>query len=139
MTRCDDCLHLVQTKAGPRCLAMMDGCLVLRDIAVCYNERIKEGNQMLTSRKDKKGTSLGGNRIEVYTDGKVHATIYTITQTAVGDAWVKGDALDGFLQQIQDQGGDIISVMPYALGDGKTARCVITYRAPLITVTGGNE
>lgn len=94
---------------------------------------------MLTSRKDKKGTRVGGNSIEVYTDGRVHATVYTLTQTAVGDAWVKGDALDSFLQSIQDQGAEVINVLPYSTGDGKTARCVILYQAPLIAVTGGNE
>ena len=90
---------------------------------------------MLGNRKEKKGTSLGGRTIEVYTDGRVHATVYTLTMTAVGDAWVKGDALDGFLQQIQDQGAVVLNVLPYSTGDGKTTRCVILYRAPLIAVT----
>lgn len=80
----------------------------------------------------KKGTSITGQHVNVFTDGRVHATVYTLSQTAVGDAWLKGDDLDRLLQELQDQGAEIMSVVPYGTGDGKTARCVICYRAPMV-------
>lgn len=81
---------------------------------------------MAFGKKEKK--QVGG--VEIQTDGLVHATIVALSLTAVGDAWIKGDALDATLVDMQSQGAEILSVAPYGLGDGKTARAVIVYRAP---------
>lgn len=85
---------------------------------------------MLGTKKEKKpGTSATGS-VTIFRDGLVHATVYALSVTAIGDAWNRGNALDDQLVDMQSQGAEIIGVMPYGLGDGKTARCVITYRAP---------
>lgn len=85
---------------------------------------------MAFGKKEKKpGTSATGN-VTIYTDGLVHATIQALSLTAIGDAWIKGDELDATLVDMQSQGAEILSVAPYGLGDGKTARVVIVYRAP---------
>ena len=78
----------------------------------------------------KPGTTNTGT-VTIFRDGMVHATIQALSLTAVGDAWIKGDALDATLVSIQEQGAEILAVNPYGLGDGKTARCVIIYRAPI--------
>ncbi len=80
-------------------------------------------------KEAKPGTSQTG-KVTIYRDGLVHVTIQALSLTAVGDAWIKGDALDATLVDMQEQGAEILSIMPYGLGDGKTARCVIAYRAP---------
>lgn len=85
---------------------------------------------MLMAKKDKTGTNALG-QTGVPTDGRVHATVFTISQTAVGDAWSRGNALDEKLIQLQDLGAEIISVMPYATGkDSLHAQAVIVFRAP---------
>lgn len=78
----------------------------------------------------KPGTTNSG-KVTIFRDGMVHATIQALSLTAVGDAWIKGDVLDATLVSIQEQGAEILAVNPYGLGDGKTARCVIIYRAPM--------
>lgn len=81
-------------------------------------------------KEAKPGTSATGN-VTIFKDGLVHATVYALSLTAIGDAWNRGNALDSMLVDLQNQGAEIISVAPYGLGDGKTARCVIVYRAPM--------
>lgn len=85
---------------------------------------------MLMAKKDKSGTNAFG-QTGVPSDGKVHATVFTISQTAVGDAWSRGNLLDEKLVQIQNLGAEIISVMPYATGNNALhVQAVIVYRAP---------
>lgn len=79
----------------------------------------------------KKVTSASG-KVSVPTDGRVHATVYLISMTSVGEAWGRGNALDSFLQDLQDQGAEILSVMPYVTADSaKNVKALITFRAPL--------
>lgn len=78
----------------------------------------------------KKVTSASG-KVSVPTDGRVHATVYLISMTSVGEAWGRGNALDSFLQDLQDQGAEILSVMPYVSSDNKTVKVLILFRAPL--------
>lgn len=81
----------------------------------------------------KKVTSASG-KVSVPTDGRVHATVYLISMTSVGEAWGRGNALDSFLQDLQDQGAEILSVMPYVTADsGKNVKAIITFRAPMHT------
>lgn len=87
---------------------------------------------MLGPKREKKpGTSATG-AVTIYTDGLVHATIQELSLTKIGDAWQRGNSLDAVLVDLQEQGAEILSACPYGLGDGKTARCVIVYRAPMV-------
>lgn len=81
----------------------------------------------------KKVTSASG-KVSVPTDGRVHATVYLISMTSVGEAWGRGNALDSFLQDLQDQGAEVLSVMPYVTADSsKNVKAIITFRAPMHT------
>lgn len=78
----------------------------------------------------KKVTSASG-KVSVPTDGRVHATVYLISMTSVGEAWGRGNALDAHLMDLQEQGAEILSVMPYVTADsGKNVKAIITFRAP---------
>ena len=80
----------------------------------------------------KKATTSAAGNVTVPHDGLVHATVYLISMTSVGEAWGRGNALDSFLQDLQDQGAEILSVMPYvATGTGKDVKAIITFRAPI--------
>lgn len=82
----------------------------------------------------KKATTSASGTVSVPTDGRVHATVYLISMTAIGEAWGRGNALDSFLQDLQDQGAEILSVMPYVTADsGKNVKSIITFRAPMHT------
>ena len=82
----------------------------------------------------KKATTSASGKVSVPTDGRVHATVYLISMTSVGEAWGRGNALDSFLQDLQDQGAEILSVMPYVTADsGKNVKAIITFRAPMHT------
>lgn len=85
---------------------------------------------MLGAKKDKTARTSATGVVSVPSDGMVHATIQALSITAVGDAWQRGNTLDKCLVDMQNAGAEILSVMPYGLGDGKTARAVIVYRAP---------
>lgn len=89
---------------------------------------------MLGSKEKKKeqegGVTSASGQITVPRDGRVHASIQALSITRVGDAWNRGNALDMTLQDLQDQGAEIVSVNPYGLGDEKTARAVVVFRAP---------
>lgn len=85
---------------------------------------------MLMAKKDKSGTNALG-QTGIPSDGKVHATIFVISQTAVGDAWSRGNLLDEKLVQMQDAGAEIISVTPYATGANSLhVQALIIFRAP---------
>lgn len=80
----------------------------------------------------KKATTSATGAVSVPTDGRVHATIFLVSMTAIGEAWGRGNALDAHLQDLQDQGAEILSVVPYVTADsGKNVKALITFRAPL--------
>lgn len=82
----------------------------------------------------KKATTSASGAVSVPTDGRVHATVFLISMTAIGEAWGRGNALDSFLQDLQDQGAEILSVMPYVTADSsKNVKAIITFRAPMHT------
>lgn len=81
----------------------------------------------------KKVTSASG-KVSVPADGRVHATVYLISMTSVGEAWGRGNALDSFLQDLQDQGAQILNVTCFASGKSNDyVQAVIVYRAPLVS------
>ena len=85
---------------------------------------------MAFGSKKEKTTSATG-MVTVPRDGRVHATVYLISMTAIGEAWGRGNALDAYLQDLQDQGAEILGVMPYVTADsGKNVKAIITFRAP---------
>lgn len=87
---------------------------------------------MAFGNKKEKTTSATG-AVSVPTDGRVHATVSLISMTAIGEAWGRGNALDAQLQDLQDQGAEILSVMPYVTADsGKNVKAIITFRAPMV-------
>lgn len=86
---------------------------------------------MAFGKKEPKPGTTSTGAVTIFRDGLVHATVYALSVTAIGDAWNRGNALDAHLVDLQEQGAEILAVNPYGLGDGKTARCVIIYRAPV--------
>ena len=78
-----------------------------------------------------KSTTSSTGTVTVPTDGLVHATVYTMSLTQIGEAWGRGNALDAHLMDMQDQGAEILSVMPYVSSDNKTVKVLILFRAPL--------
>ena len=87
---------------------------------------------MLGAKKEKKpGTSATG-QVTIYTDGLVHATVYMMSTTKIGESWGRGNALDRHLIDIQEQGAEIVSAVPYVSNDDKMVKVLILYRAPLV-------
>ena len=84
---------------------------------------------MLGSKKEKTTTSLG--TVNVPTDGMVHATVYQMSITQIGEAWGRGNALDAHLIGMQEAGAEILSAVPYVSNDGKTVKVLILFRAPV--------
>ena len=74
-------------------------------------------------------TTTAAGTVNIPTDGKVHATVYQISMTQVGEAWGRGNALDAHLLDMQDQGAEILSVCPYTTD--KLVKVVILFRAPV--------
>ena len=85
---------------------------------------------MLGSKKEKTGTSVTG-KVNVPSDGLVHATVYQMSITQIGEAWGRGNALDAHLIGIQEAGAEILSAVPYVSSDGKTVKVLILFRAPV--------
>lgn len=78
-----------------------------------------------------KATTSATGTVTVPHDGLVHATIFTISMTAIGEAWGRGNALDAHLMDLQGQGAEILGVMPYVVtGSGKDIKAIITFRTP---------
>jgi hypothetical protein len=51
--------------------------------------------------------------------------------TAIGEAWGRGNALDAHLMDLQDQGAEILNVLPYVTADSaKNVKALILFRAP---------
>lgn len=78
---------------------------------------------------NKPATSATGT-VTVPTDGLVHATVYQMSMTQIGEAWGRGNALDAHLLDMQDQGAEILSAVPYVSNDGKLVKVLILFRAP---------
>lgn len=76
----------------------------------------------------KKSTTSASGKVNIPTDGKVHATVFQMSMTAVGEAWGRGNALDEHLVDMQDAGAEILSAMPYVAD--KLVKVVILFRAP---------
>lgn len=79
---------------------------------------------------NKPQTSATGT-VTVPTDGMVHSTVYQMSMTQIGEAWGRGNALDAHLMDMQDQGAEIMSAVPYVSNDGKTVKVLILFRAPI--------
>lgn len=78
-----------------------------------------------------KSTTSATGAVSVPTDGRVHATIFLVSMTAIGEAWGRGNALDAHLMDLQDQGAEIINVLPYVTADSsKNVKALILFRAP---------
>lgn len=78
-----------------------------------------------------KGTTSTAGVVSVPTDGRVHATIFLVSMTAIGEAWGRGNALDAHLMDLQDQGAEILNVLPYVTADSsKNVKALILFRAP---------
>lgn len=78
-----------------------------------------------------KGTTSTTGAVSVPTDGRVHATIFLVSMTAIGEAWGRGNALDAHLMDLQDQGAEILNVLPYVTADSsKNVKALILLRAP---------
>lgn len=71
--------------------------------------------------------------LKMPTDGLVHAEIYLISATKVGEAWGSGKELDKHLVMMQQAGAEILSVVPYSGQGGDSTRCAIIYRAPSVS------
>ena len=66
---------------------------------------------MLGTKKEKKpGTSATGS-VTIFRDGLVHATVYALSVTAIGDAWNRGNALDDQLVDVRTQLGKLGGVL----------------------------
>lgn len=80
----------------------------------------------------KKAMTSATGSVAVPHDGLVHATIFLVSMTAIGEAWGRGNALDAHLMDLQEQGAEILNVMPYVTADsGKNVKAIITFRAPI--------
>lgn len=84
---------------------------------------------MLGSKKEKTTTAAG--TVNVPSDGLVHATVYQMSMTQIGEAWGRGNALDSHLIGMQEAGAEILSAVPYVSNDGKTVKVLILFRAPV--------
>ena len=85
---------------------------------------------MLTAKRDKKtGTNVIG-QVSVPTDGKVHATVFQMSMTKIGEAWGAGNMLDQHLLDMQAAGAEILSACPYATDS--LVKVVILFRAPRV-------
>jgi hypothetical protein len=92
------------------------------------------GTKML---KTKKATTTATGSVNVPEDGLVHASVFQISMSAIGDAWGRGNNLDDQLVALQESGAEILAVMPFASGkDALHVQAVIVFRAPYIAVTG---
>lgn len=79
----------------------------------------------------KKAMTSATGSVAVPHDGLVHATIFLVSVTAIGEAWGRGNALDAHLMDLQEQGAEILNVMPYVTADSaKNVKALITFRAP---------
>lgn len=87
------------------------------------------------SKKEKTKDSQEEMRdiMKMPTDGLVHAEIYLISATKVGEAWGSGKGLDSHLIMMQQAGAEILSVVPYSGQGGDSTRCAIIYRAPSVS------
>lgn len=83
---------------------------------------------MLGAKKEKTTTAAG--RVNIPSDGRVHATVYQMSITQLGEAWGRGNALDAHLLDMQDAGAEILSAVPYVSNDGKTVKVLILFKAP---------
>lgn len=87
---------------------------------------------MLTKKKEKSTTTMTG-AVNMPTDGLVHASLYQISFTALGDAFSRGNALDDALVQLQQAGAEVLGVHPFASGkDALHVQAVIVFRAPYV-------
>ena len=87
--------------------------------------------------KTKKATTTATGSVNVPEDGLVHASVFQISMSAIGDAWGRGNNLDDQLVALQESGAEILAVMPFASGkDALHVQAVIVFRAPYIAVTG---
>ena len=84
---------------------------------------------MLGAKKDKSGTNALGV-VGIPTDGLVHATVFQMSMTQVGEAWGRGNALDQHLIDMQNAGAEILSACPYTTD--KLVKVVILFRAPRV-------
>lgn len=65
------------------------------------------------------------------TDGLIHADLYQVSFSKLGDSWGRGKGLDEHLVMMQQAGAQILSVAPFVSGkDGLHVQAIITYRAP---------
>lgn len=81
--------------------------------------------------KAKKATTTATGSVNMPTDGLVHASVFQISMTAIGDAWGRGNNLDDQLVTMQENGAEILSVVPFASGkDALHVQAVIVFRAP---------
>ena len=78
----------------------------------------------------KKATTTASGKVNIPTDGKVHATLFQMSFTEIGEAWGRGNALDEQLLAMQDAGAEILSACPYATD--KLVKVVILFRAPRV-------
>ena len=85
---------------------------------------------MAFGSKKEKTTNFDGS-VNIPSDGLVHATVFQMSMTAVGEAWGRGNALDKHLLDMQQQGAEIMSAAPYVTDDGKLVKVVILFRAPM--------
>lgn len=76
----------------------------------------------------KKATTSSTGKVSIPTDGKVHATVFQMSFTQVGEAWGRGNALDEHLLDMQEAGAEILSACPYTTD--KLVKVVILFRAP---------
>lgn len=89
------------------------------------------------SKKDKDEVKLTPAHMQeitkIATDGLVHADMYQISFTKMGDSWGRGKGLDGQLVMMQQAGAEILNVMPFVSGkDGLHVQALIVYRAPMV-------
>ena len=92
---------------------------------------------MAFGKKAKEETRLSPEQareiLKMPTDGLVHAEIFLISATKVGEAWGSGKDLDKHLVMMQEAGAEILSVTPYSGHGGDSTRCAIIYRAPSVS------
>ena len=85
---------------------------------------------MLSAKRDKKsGTNVVG-KVSIPTDGLVHATVFQMSMTKIGEAWGAGNALDQHLLDMQAAGAEILSACPYSTDN--LVKVVILFRAPTV-------
>lgn len=94
-------------------------------------ERQQEEERKRKEEQEKAEAEAKEREKKLFPDGRVHVAIRQVSFTNFGAAVGSGNALDSYIQNLQDQGCRIMDVTCYASGpDTKYVQAVVVYRTP---------